>query len=268
MPSNVPPPTAVGYTRVSTAIQADEGFGLDIQERQITGFCERSGFRLLTIFSDGGLSGAKGVQERPGLAAALTTLEGSASVLVVAKLDRLARALTVQEAVLAQAWKNGSRVFTVDLGEVLQDDPEDPMRTAMRQMVGVFSQLERAMITARMIAGRRYKASQGGYAGYGSPRFGMRAEGRELVPDLNEQAIVARIVALRDAGDTLRTITAALNSEGVPSKRGGPWHTETVRRILRRVDARKEAEVSQRLRLLRAEALRQEAAERRAADIA
>lgn len=262
MQTNVTP-NAIGYIRVSTGLQAEEGFGLDVQEQQIRRLCEERGFHLITVFSDEGISGAKDVEGRPGLAAALNALETAASVLVVAKLDRLARALTIQEAVLAQAWKFGATVFTADLGEVQKDDPDDPMRTAMRQMVGVFSQLERAMIAARLRSGRRLKAAQGGYAGYGSPQFGMRAEGRQLIPDLGEQATVARIRELRESGTGLRAIAQTLNDEGRPSKRGGPWHTETVRRVLQRADERREAEMAAKVRALHTESLRQEAAERR-----
>lgn len=62
---------------------------------------------------------------------------------------------------MAQVWKNNGRVFTADQGEILQEDPEDPMRTAMRQMMGVFSELEHSMIVARLRAGRKEKAIQG-----------------------------------------------------------------------------------------------------------
>ncbi|MFI0218858.1 recombinase family protein [Streptomyces lydicus] len=57
--------------------------------------------------------------------------------IVVPNLDRLARELVVHEAALAQCWKHGGRAFMADQGEILPDDPEDPMRTAMRQLMGV-----------------------------------------------------------------------------------------------------------------------------------
>lgn len=244
---------AIGYLRVSTATQAEEGYGLQVQEQAIRGYCERSGFELVAIFADEGISGTKDVEGRPGLAATLAALEGSAKVLVVAKLDRLARALHTQEAILAHVWRSGARVFTVEDGELLEDDPDDPMRTAMRQMRGVFSQLERATITARMSAGRRYKASQGGYAGYGSPRFGQRSEGGQLMTDGEEQRVIARMRALRERGLSYKAVATALNAEGLRPKRGERWHMETVRRVLRRLDAAREDEISARLRALQAE---------------
>lgn len=226
----------VGYIRVSTDRQADDGAGLDVQHAALEQWAAAAGHTLIAVHRDEGISGAKDAADRPGLASALAAVEAGAQALVVPKLDRLARHLTVQEAVLAQVWRHGGRIFSVDLGEVLQDDPDDPMRTAMRQMVGVFAQLERAMIAARMRAGRRHKAEHGGYAGYGSPRLGQRALDGELVVDDQEQAVIGRIVELRREHKSLREIVAALEVEGLRPKRGGRWHPEVVRRTLARLD--------------------------------
>jgi DNA invertase Pin-like site-specific DNA recombinase len=232
---------AVAYLRVSTDRQAEEGFGLDIQEDQVRRWCQAHDHRLVAIYRDEGISGVKDLDDRPGLAKALTALEGSAEVLVVARLDRLARALTVQEAVLAQAWRRHGRVVSVDSGEVAPDDPDDPMRTAMRQMMGVFAQLDRAMVVARMRAGRRQKEAKGGYAGRGSPRLGQRSDAGELVADSAEQATIARMAELGGQGLSLRQIGGRLEAEGLLPKRGGRWHPTVIRRVLARVEPLEQA---------------------------
>ena len=226
----------VGYIRVSSATQVDDGLGLDIQIEALEQWATAHGHQLLAIHRDEGITGTKDSADRPGLAGALLALEDGAEALVVMKLDRLARHLTVQEATLAQAWKHGARVFAVDVGEILRDDPDDPMRTAMRQMIGVFAQLERSMIAARMRAGRRMKHAKGGYA-YGAPRFGQRAEDKSLVPATAEQKTIARIVELRSGGATLASICSTLEAEGRPAKRGTRWHPKVVARVLQRVAA-------------------------------
>lgn len=221
------------YLRVSTDLQADQGMGLQVQRQAIRAWAKASGHRIVGWFADEGISGTHDVDARPGLLDALAFIEaGEVSGLVAYRLDRLARKLTVQEATLARAWSLGACVFAVDLGEVAQDDPDDPMRTALRQMVGVFAQLDRGMIAARLRAGRRMKAESGGYAG-GAPRFGQRAEGRALVPDDTEQETLKRIVTLAEAGMSSRRIADALNCEGRPSKRGSVWSSATVCRVLR-----------------------------------
>src|SRR5207302_4477308 len=120
--------------------------------------------------------------------------------------DRLARKLTVQEATLAKLWEMGATVFSVDIGEVPRDDPNDPMKTALRQMIGVFAQLERGMIAARLRSGRMLKASRGGYAGSGAPPYGTRSVAGVLVVDATEQRAVNRALALRSSGASVRTI--------------------------------------------------------------
>ena len=238
----------VGYTRVSTEGQARDGGGLQVQEQAIRKWAKAHGHRLVAVVRDEGVSGARGAGDRPGLAEALRAVkDGVADGILTHKLDRLARALTVQEAILAQVWHHGGQVFTVDLDEVLQDDPDDPMRTAMRQMVGVFAQLERAMINSRMRAGRRLKAEQGGYA-YGAPALGYSAVGGTLVPVEDEQVILGRIDLLRAQGRSLREICGVLQDEGCCTKRGGTWHPATIARILKRRngdgDADQEQEVA------------------------
>lgn len=224
----------VGYIRVSTATQVEEGQGLEVQLRAIEEWCSRNGHELVAVHRDEGISGAKDTADRPGLASALAAVEDGASGLVMYKLDRLARKLGIQEAALAHVWKHGANVYTVDQGEVLRDDPDDPMRNAMRQMIGVFGELERGVIAARLRAGRQLKAERGGYA-YGAPRFGTVAIDKELVQAPEEQATIDRIVELDRAGRSLRHITTTLNLEGRPPKRGEKWHPETVRRVLARV---------------------------------
>jgi hypothetical protein len=69
-------------------------------------------------------------------------------------LDRLARSLTLLEAVLAPTWKLDGPMFTVDIDEVVCD-PDD--RGVPRfEIIGVCT-LERSSIAARMRAGRRSK---------------------------------------------------------------------------------------------------------------
>jgi DNA invertase Pin-like site-specific DNA recombinase len=182
--------------------------------------------------SDEGVSGSAGLDVRDGLLDALNAIEeGPASGLVVYKLDRLARSLTVQEGTLARIWSMGGSVFSVDLGEVPQDDPDDPMRTAMRQMVGVFAQLERGMIAARLRAGRKLKAERGGYAGGGVP-LGYQSVDGELVVHESESETRTRIFELRGQGLSLRAIAHVLAQEGRATKKGCRWHPETIRLVL------------------------------------
>ncbi|MFJ9822268.1 recombinase family protein [Streptomyces sp. NPDC101151] len=119
-----------------------------------------------------------------------------------------------------------------DQGEIIPDDPEDPMRTAMRQMMGVFAQLDRGMTVAKLRRGRRIKGEKGQYA-YGAPPYGWQAHKNEPTAEEMEQAGRARARQLRDENAlSYREIAVVLEEEGIRPKRGERWHPETVRRML------------------------------------
>jgi DNA invertase Pin-like site-specific DNA recombinase len=223
----------VAYLRVSTDSQVDR-YGLPAQRKDVQTWATRHGHKIVRWCVDEGVSGTVEANDRPGLACALDAIKsGEAAGVVTPKLDRLARSLSVQEAALAHVWRLGARVYTVDTGEVHSDDHDDPMRTAMRQMMGCFAQLERAMIVQRMAKGRAAKAAVGGYA-YGAPPFGWRSEGGELVPDEREAAILRRIMELHADGLSTRRIADALEADGHKPKRSERFTSATLARIINR----------------------------------
>lgn len=233
----------VAYLRVSTIEQKAHGFGLDVQRRAIRDAARALDARVVEWCSDEGLSGALPAVDRPGLTEALDMIDnGEADGLIVRDLDRLARSVTVQEALLARVWLVGhAAVFTsLPPTEVMRDDPDDPMRTAMREMAGVFAGLERRMIAKRLRDGRRAKAAAGGHAtgatpyGWRSGKRGPNNPNGALVPVPFEQAALRRMNELRDAGASTHQIADILIAEGHPTKRGGRWASATVSRILSR----------------------------------
>jgi len=227
----------VAYHRVSSDTQVEDGNGLDVQERMIRAWARQHRHELVAEHVDAGLSGTLPVEERPGLAAALAAVRsGEVDGLVVRDLDRLAREVTVQEAVLAELWKrDDAQVWSVTNGLVQRDDPDDPMRTAMRQMMGVFAGLERRMTVKRMRDGRKAKAARGGRP-VGAPPYGWAAVAGELVPIPAEQEALRLIRRLHKRGESTRRIAATLaaDPERYPTKRGGTWTSPVVSRILTR----------------------------------
>jgi DNA invertase Pin-like site-specific DNA recombinase len=226
----------VSYTRVSTPEQATSGYGLDAQADGIAAWAKQNGHVVVAHFTDAGLSGDLEASARPDLSNALAAIEdGLAQGLVVASLDRLSRTLTTQEAVLARIWAGRNRHVFLLTGEVLRDDPDDPYRTAMRQMAGVFAQLEKAQLLLRMRNGRKAKARRGGYA-YGRPPFGYIAKDGALVAEPTEQAVIAQIKKLHRAQHSTRAIAAALNDAGHTTKLGRPWSGSSVSDVLTRIN--------------------------------
>jgi DNA invertase Pin-like site-specific DNA recombinase len=234
--------------RVSTAGQLD-GYGLEAQEKDCRKWVRQhgsafGGVRILKVCTDGGITGKAGDDERPGLTEALQLLaNGEADGILAPNLDRVARQLTQQEAILSVVWAHGGRMFTADRGEHLPDDDDDPMRTFVRQVMGAAAQLERGLIAKRLRNGRKAKAAAGEYA-YGAPAYGQRAADKTLTVDSDEAAVLQQMRSWQKEGVSIRGICERLNSAGIPSKRGGKWHPTTVARLLNpdaRAAARRQA---------------------------
>ena len=223
------------YTRVSTEQQV-KGESLADQEQDGRAWAEAHGHQVVAVYSDPGLSGKLPADERPGLAAALEALEvGTIDVLVIRDLDRLARELTVQEAVLAQVWQRPDTVV-VEYGRaavVLGEPPAAPRPPPTRLGWGGFPALARTRGPTRLRDGRRSKARRGQHANGPAP-YGWRTEGGELLPVADELHVLALIRDL--ASDRLRQadIAAALNAEGHRTREGAPWSQPVVSRVLRR----------------------------------
>lgn len=90
-------------------------------------------------------------------------------------------------------------------------------------------------IWERLERGRRTKAAQGGYAGYGSPAFGLRSVNGELVRDPQEQQVIELIRRHHKSGKSLQQIANWLNSQSYSTKRGQEWKRISVKRVLDRL---------------------------------
>ncbi len=227
----------VSYLRVSTDKQADQGLGLDVQETAARTWAKTNGHKLATVVADEGISGASDLEARPGLLEVMDLVRsGQVGGVLVYRLDRLARDLIVQETLLGEFRRLGGQVFSTSEAEAnyVTDDPSDPSRKLIRQVLGAVAEYERAMTALRLQSGRAAKATAGGYA-YGAPSLGYVAEDGELALCSDEADTLARIYELHDQGKSLREIAVALEAEQRPTKRGGTrWHPNTLSRILAR----------------------------------
>jgi len=216
---------AVIYLRTSSEGQVDKQ-GPKVQEDACRAYCELLDVDVVAVLHEAATTGT--TDERPQFAEALVMVEDDdAEWVVVSSLDRLARTLTVQEGLLARAWSVGATVHAVNIGHVDRDDPDDPMRTAMRQMAGVFAQLDRSMLTKRMMDGRRKKKDLGG-KGEGAYPFGYSKEG----PVTSEQQTLGRIRDLV-SGEHLSFDESAtiLNSEGLHTRSGALWSRQNLSKV-------------------------------------
>ncbi len=224
------PSVLIGYSRVSTEGQRD-GYGIKIQEDRIKLYAEAKGVPLVRIFRDDGVSGALAV--RPALVELMNYAEANRQMnlgLVFLRLDRLARDLLIQEGLIADFHKHGLQVFSIEEEDLCSTDPT---RKLFRQMKGMLAEYEKAMITARMSAGRIRKAQEGRYPG-GRVSYGFRIEKDLYVPVEEELTIVREIRRLRRRNSNGRRlsygkIAEVLSQREVMPPSGRKWYPMTVR---------------------------------------
>lgn len=223
------------YIRVSTEKQVREGHGLEEQRYAITQYCEAQGYEIVQWFEDAGISGGE-LELREAMMKLLATAKGDDcpfSAVVATKIDRLARSLYGQLFVEKELAVAGVSLVYSDQENLAGDDP---MTTAFRQMMGVFAELEKNLIKARLTAGRITKAREGGYAGGGAPLGYTAEKGRKTLEiDEVEAQTVRRVFELDVQGLSLRQIARRLQAEGYTTATGkNKWQAVQVKRILDR----------------------------------
>lgn len=160
------------YVRVST-----DGQTVANQERELREVAEAKGWEIVEVYSDKGISGAKGRDGRPGLDTALrAAVQGRYEVLGAWSVDRLGRSLQDLLHTLGEVQAAGCDLYI----HRQAIDTRTPSGRAMFQMLGVFAEFERAMIQERVRAGLARAKEKGTRSGkpIGRPRVSPAIEAR------------------------------------------------------------------------------------------
>lgn len=211
-----------GYLRVSGRAQVD-GDGFPRQEAAIRAYAKAHDIKLVKIFREEGVSGAKEVSHRPAFVAMMQALHGDGVRLVlVESLGRLARDLMVQESILHDLKRHDFELVSVTEPDLCSDDAS---RKLMRQIMGAFHEYEKQMIVVKLRAARqRAKAKRG------------RCEGQKPFGTVTGEAeALGRMFELQKAGMKATAIAEILNAEGHKTRSGRAWLQPTISKILNRV---------------------------------
>jgi len=132
------------YLRVSQDSQTTANQFHILQE-----VAERSGWTIVEIFEDAGISGAKGRDKRPGYDSLLKAISRREIDIVAAwSVDRLGRSLQDLVGFLADIQSSGCDLYLHQQAV----DTSSPSGRMLFQLCGVFAEFERAMVTSRINA--------------------------------------------------------------------------------------------------------------------
>jgi site-specific DNA recombinase len=222
---------AVIYIRVSTDEQT-RGNGPEAQREECDKHLARCSYELIEVVEDLAISGAKPIDQRPGLARAVALcVSGEADVIVAYAQDRFSRSSAVWETLVSIARASGFRLEAaregVDLSGEEYEIPAD--------VLAMVAALERKLIARRLRGGRKQRARHDGRGSSYVP-FGYRRAGDEVVVDPPAAKIVRRLLTLRSQGKTYACVAATLNGAGLKAPKGGDWTPGQVAWIERRRD--------------------------------
>lgn len=209
---------AVGYVRVSGQGQMD-GDGPERQTLAIRRYAEANGLRIVKIYTEAGVSGTKGEDDRPAFAEMLR--EGRADVVVFESLDRLARDLMMSETLLGTLTRRGITAVSTREPDLCSNDPT---RILIRHILSAIAEWDRRVTVAKLRGARQRMRARSG-----------RCEGRKPYGYLHGEAGVVELMRqIRSDGESWTQIADRLNYLNVLTRSGGKWDARTVQRIVMR----------------------------------
>jgi DNA invertase Pin-like site-specific DNA recombinase len=220
----------VAYYRVSTKGQGESGLGMEGQTAAVEDYARGIGATIARSYRE--VETGKR-SDRPELLKALADCKRSKAILVIAKLDRLARNV----AFLANLMESGVEF-------VACDQPQANRLTI--HILAAVAENEALMISDRTRAALTAYKARGGVLGAARPDGrqlspGDGARGRQAAAKANRAKATAAyadlapmVRELRGRGLSLRTIADVLNGEGHTTRHGAAWNPVQVGRVLER----------------------------------
>ena len=206
----------ISYLRVSTTRQGESGLGLEAQREAVARHVASTGGSLTREYLE--VESGK-LCDRPILHQALSHCRREKAVLVIAKLDRLARNVA----------------FVSSLMEAKTEFVACDAPYANRLMVHImaaFTEHERDQIAQRTRAALAAAKARGVKLGVNGARL---AAVRKNEAAAFAETLRSVVTAMAGSGTTLQVIADQMNALGVPTREGAAWAPTTVRRLLIRL---------------------------------
>ena len=220
----------VAYYRVSTARQGQSGLGLEAQREAVRAHLNGGNWSLVAEVIE--VESGKH-NDRPKLAEALRLCRLHGAILIIAKLDRLARNV----AFISNLMESGVDFVAVDF-------PQANRLTV--HILAAVAEHEAAMISARTKAalaaakarGVRLGGDRGHLAAVAKQGSDLGVMAIKAKADATADLVVPTIRELQAGGYSLRQIAAELTRGGIDTPRkGGVWQAVQVKRVLERAGA-------------------------------
>jgi site-specific DNA recombinase len=214
------------YRRVSTDMQAEEGFSLDAQKQRLLAYAESQGWTVVDDYCDDGYS-AKNI-DRPQMKRLIQDVkEKKFDIILVYRLDRFVRSVLDLHELLQLLdkhdvkFKSSTEIF----------DTTSATGRLFITLIATLAQWERETIAERVHMGMLKKVEQGQRNGAPAP-YGYNLVDGKLLKNEEESKWVSYIFS-RYGSVGSQTIAKELNSMGLRTKKGEIWSDFSVRYIMK-----------------------------------
>ena len=224
----------VGYIRVSSTKQEQEGTSLGEQRERIEQWCADNRHQLIGVASEARSGAVQGdaetsIDHRPKLQAIIAqAAAGEIDALVVSRFDRLSRDHATNIIIRRRLASYG-----VQLVSTAEDNGDGKEARLQANVVAAVAEYEREAIVEKLMNGKIARRKEGRHA-EGRIPYGYASIGQGRLEPMKERASVVRdIFTQAAAGDSSGMIARRLQAHEVPAPRGDQWRASGVRSILK-----------------------------------
>lgn len=206
---------------------------IDYQFARCRDYCAAQEYRVAGEFADREKSGGS-TAGRPDLEMAILQACQRQAVLVVYKLDRLARNLRDALDIIDRLQSCGADLALLDQ----RIDTSTATGRLFFSIVGAFAEFEREVIRQRTRESLREYQAQGRLIGR-IPPYGYKIDPEDetrVVECRHEQAVVQQILDLHHADESANAIARTLNQEGIRPRTAPKWTRQVVGKIIKRLE--------------------------------
>jgi DNA invertase Pin-like site-specific DNA recombinase len=207
----------VAYYRVSTDRQGRSGLGLEAQQEAVSQFLAGRNASVLCTFVE---VESGGRDDRPQLREAIAACQRGKAILLIAKLDRLARSV----AFIANLMDGNTEFIACDMPEASR---------LLLHVMAAFAEHERQVIGDRTRAALAAAKARGVRLGANGTELARKHKTSAEAFALTMQPSIE--AAFSCGARTSRQLANYLNDANIVSREGGRWHPASVGRLLARL---------------------------------
>ena len=224
----------VAYYRVSTKQQGKSGLGLEGQQAAVVDYVTRDGGNIVAEYCEVESGRAT---DRPELLKAVAHAKRAKAILLVAKLDRLARNVAFTSALM----ESGVDFVACDNPHANKFTIHILAAVAEHEAEQISLRTKAALQAAKRRGVKLGSARPGHWNGREDKRQAGLAKACQAAARAHTEAFQGEyadlfpvVKQLRAAGRSLQEIADELNGQGHTTRRGKPWRTVQVMRVLQR----------------------------------